>query len=289
MPIKNKTKPTQSRNWCFTDFQLLDMQRIYEGHKDIIRYMCWGQETCPTTNKTHYQGWIQFRNKKRLNGVRGVFQHSGTVKVTVHLESCRGSPEQNDTYCKKDGHWVHLGEFKTQGCRSDLEQIARELMDPSKSLNEVMLDHPEKAIQYGRGMAHLKKIVIEEAAPEWRDVDVEIKWGSTGTGKTRDAMNNLLKGDTFKIQGHQIGKWWDGYKGQKHIVIDEYSNDVPITKMLELLDGYKIRLEVKGSFTFAQWRYVTITTNLRPDEFHTMAKPEHLKAFNRRVNTWTEY
>lgn len=286
MPSKkqSRAKPTQSRNWCFTDFELLNLETIYAENSDIIRYMCWGAEVCPQTERQHYQGWIQFRNKKRMGGVKTLFR---TKKI--HVESCRGSPEQNDTYCKKDGAWVHKGKFLSQGCRSDLEQIARELMDPKKTLNQVILDHPEKAIQYGRGFAHLKKVVLEEAAPNWRNVFVEVKWGKTGTGKTRDAMNNLLKDDTFKIQGHQIGKWWDGYHGQKHIVIDEYSNNVPISKMLELLDGYKIRLEVKGSFTFAQWTYVTITTNLKPDEIHENARPEHRAALQRRVDTWTEY
>ncbi len=284
-----KSKPTQSRNWCFTDFELLPLNEIYENNKDIIRYMCWGLETCPTTGRKHNQGWIQFRNKKRLNGVRGAFKHSDVPKIKIHLESCRGSPEQNDTYCKKDGHWVHIGKFKTQGCRSDLEQIARELMDPNKTFNEVVLDHPEKSIQYINGMLKVHKVILEERTPAWRNVSVNIFHGSTGTGKTRDAMNNLHRDDTYKIQGHQIGKWWDGYMGQKHIVIDEYSNDVPIQKLLCLLDGYKLRLEVKGSFVYANWTHVTITTNLSPDEFHPMAKLEHQKALERRITQWVPY
>ena len=60
---------SQSRNWCFTDFELLNFEQIYEENKDLIRYICVGNEICPKTKKKHKQGWIQFINKKRMNGV----------------------------------------------------------------------------------------------------------------------------------------------------------------------------------------------------------------------------
>lgn len=162
-------------------------------------------------------------------------------------------------------------------------------MDPNKSLTDVMLAHPEKAIQYGRSMQFLKQKIMNRQAPDWRNVNVELKYGLTGTGKTRDAMNTLYKNDTYKIQGHDIGTWWDGYEGQKCLVIDEYSNDMQIQHLLNLLDGYKVRLPVKGSFVYANWTCVIITTNLELDEIHPLAKQAHQDALWRRINTTTKY
>jgi len=279
---------TQSRNWCFTDFEMLDLDDLFNKNSDIIRYLCWGREVCPTTLKEHFQGWVQFRNKKRLGSVKNLFANT-EGKQKTHFESCKGTPLQNDVYCKKGGDWTHLGKYKSQGCRSDLEQIARELMDPNTTLRDVMMDHPEKAIQYGRSMQFFKQKVQEEQAPDWRNVDVSLYYGLTGTGKTRDAMNTLYKNDTYKIQGHDIGTWWDGYEGQKMLVIDEYNNDVKITRLLQLLDGYKVRLPVKGSFVYANWTSVIVTTNLEIDEIHSLAKEQHRDALWRRINTITKY
>ncbi len=81
----------QSRNWCFTDFDLLDLSEIYNTHIDIIRYICWGKEICPKTKKKHNQGWVQFLNKKTMGGVKRVF---GTKKLC--LFACKGSEFQNE-------------------------------------------------------------------------------------------------------------------------------------------------------------------------------------------------
>ncbi len=116
--------PCQSRNWCFTDFELLDWDKIYNEYKDIIQYICWGTETCPTTQKTHLQGWIQFSNKKRMNGIKKVCQSK-----KIHLESCRGTQEQNDKYCKKENKYKTIGSFIKQGQRTDLENIKKKITE----------------------------------------------------------------------------------------------------------------------------------------------------------------
>jgi hypothetical protein len=87
----------------------------------------------------------------------------------------------------------------------------------------------------------------------------------------------------YKIEGYNLS-WWQDYCGEKIIVIDEYDNNVPITQMLNFLDGYKLRLNVKGSHTYAAWEEVHITTNLRLEELHANAKPAHRKAFFRRIS-----
>jgi hypothetical protein len=87
----------------------------------------------------------------------------------------------------------------------------------------------------------------------------------------------------FKISGDAL-QWWDGYDGEKSILIDEYDNQIPITRLLNLLDGYHLRLPVKGGFTYAAWTKVIITTNLNPLELHPNAKQQHRAALHRRIN-----
>ncbi len=110
---------TQSRNWCFTDFDLLDWSKIFKREEDI-RYICWGLETCPQTKKKHYQGWIQIDKKKRLGGMKKVCQSK-----KLHLEACRGTEGQNEKYCQKDNLYKKEGEFTTQGKRTDLDELKK--------------------------------------------------------------------------------------------------------------------------------------------------------------------
>ncbi len=111
---------------------------------------------------------------------------------------------------------------------------------------------------------------------------VEIHTGPTGTGKTRACYDS----DAFMIHGDSLD-WWDGYCGEKTLVIDEYSNQISLTKLLGILDGYQLRLPIKGGFTYARWTTVKITTNL--GELHEKAKWEHRCALERRVTNTINY
>lgn len=272
----------RSRNWCFTDFELLDWPQIYKRDSMMIRYICIGSEICPETNRKHIQGWVQFNKPKRLSRVKSLF---GTKKI--HLEQCRGDEFSNDNYCKKDNQFKSFGKFVSQGQRTDMESAIQELRDGG-SIHELALNRPQLFVQYRNGLKDLKKEFLREDTQHFRKVTVEYVWGETGTGKTRYAwgQKDVFGERPFLIDGCDL-KWWDGYNGEKCIVIDEYSNDIKITKLLKLLDGYPKRLDIKGGFTYAAWTRVIITSNLSPDDLHPMAKAVHQRSLNRRITKIT--
>ncbi len=261
---------SQSRNWCFTDFELLDWAEIYRKDEDI-RYVCWGEETCPKTNRKHYQGWIQVNNKKRLGGIKKTCQSK-----KVHLESCRGTEQDNEKYCQKDNLYTTMGEFKTQEQRTDLDGL-KKILDDGGTLEHIAGENFQAFIQYNRGFQQYKKIIDKRLRKGFRKVKVIHIYGKTGLGKTKLAMSYP---DVYKIQGKAL-QWWDGYDGEKTLVIDEYDNDVPITELLGILDGYQLRLAIKGSFTYANWDTVIITSNYR--KLHRNAKKLHRSALKRRI------
>ncbi len=260
----------QSRNWCFTDFELSDWSKIYSGNDDI-RYICWGLETCPETKKKHYQGWIQVDKKKRLNGIKKLCQSK-----KIHVEACRGTEGDNEKYCQKDNKYTTIGEYKTQGQRTDLEQL-KIIVDKGGTLEDIANANFQAFIQYSRGFLEYKKIIDKRLRKGFRKVKVIHLYGSTGTGKTRKAMD---REDVYKIQGDSM-KWWDGYDGEKNLVIDEYDNQIPCTELLGILDGHQHRLEIKGSFTYANWTTVYITSNIK--KLHRNAKEDHIIALERRI------
>lgn len=149
-------KMCQSRNWAFTEFERVDYELVYAEYKDIIRYICWGEEVCPKTKKTHYQGWIQFFNKKRMRGVKKVLK-----STKVHVERCKGDEFSNDKYCKKDNKFKSFGKFVCQGQRTDLEAIHKKLYD-GVPLKTVAKDHFETYCRYRNGIRDVAQWAEDE-------------------------------------------------------------------------------------------------------------------------------
>jgi len=277
MAQSTKKVITRSRNWCFTDFKNIDFKTIYSNNTDVIRYICVGKEVCPKTKKEHNQGWVQFTTPRRMNGVKRIL-----ASKSIHLEPCYGTEFDNDKYCTKDGKYWQDGKFITQGHRTDLEQIKNNI-DNGASLHDIANDNFDLFLRYRQGFKSYKQMVDKKKRSLFRKVKVKVISGPTGCGKTRKAMKDPL--NTYKIEGNSL-EWFDGYDSESILVIDEYNNNVKITKLLNILDGYQLRLPIKGGFTYANWTKVVITTNLHREELHAQAKPEHINALNRRIRKW---
>ncbi len=181
----------------------------------------------------------------------------------------------------KDGQYHTMGEFITQGQRLDLEQM-KKMIDEGGNLQQVADANMQIFCQYNRGINQYIQMQEKKQRKSFRAVEVIHLFGATGSGKTRLAMED---GDPYKISASQL-KWWDGYDGEETIVIDEYDNNVSITTLLGILDGYQLRLPIKGGFTYANWKKVYITSNY--EELHINAKRLHKKALERRITRHTQ-
>jgi len=279
----------QARNWCFTDFNLCNWNAIFNKYSDIIRYVCFGLETCPSTGTKHYQGWIQFTTKRTQGGVQRICKDDELKKNNkeykinqLHVEPCYGDEFDNEKYCKKEGKFTHLGKFLSQGARTDLEMI-RKLIADETPMKQIADDFFDTWCRNYKAFEKYREMLNQDKYKNFRHVEVEVIQGKTGQGKTRRAMEDA----TYKINADDL-QWWDGYNGDKCIVIDEYSNQLPITKLLNLLDGYQLRLPIKGGHTYAYWNKVFITTNKDWDDWHPHAFDEHRNALLRRITKWTK-
>lgn len=269
-----------SRNYCITFFNEPKMKQIYCDDTEEypigieeMRYIIIGEEICPKTKKKHWHAYVEFFKPKRIAGVKKLFKD-----LTIHCEKRRGTREQARDYCKKEQNYEEFGKWISgQGHRTDLEDIIEELQN-GKKLSEVMMENPKTYCRYRNGLKDIASNVTKNNSKEFRQLEVTLLTGPTGCGKTREAMKNA----SYKIQGSQLA-WWQDYEGEESIIIDEYSNDIKITELLAILDGYQLRLNIKGSHTYANWTKVYITTNLKPDELHKDAKPAHKDALFRRI------
>ncbi len=261
----------RSRNWLFTDFTCSDLKQQFDDEQSGIRYLCFGNEVCPRTQREHHQAWIQFEKPVSRSTVQRILCLPG-----CHSEIMRGSCEENERYVTKDGDVTRYGAFVRMGQRVDIDEIRIRIAEGASVLSIADTNFPLWC-RFRQSFATYRMLCQKRATSEWRGrLDVILLAGRTRCGKTRLAS----KYGTYIIGGYQLG-WWDGYSGENCIIIDDFADDIPIQQMLRILDGYQLRLPIKGSFVYACWKRVIVTTNVV--SLYDQAPNEHRDAFRARI------
>jgi len=110
---------------------------------------------------------------------------------------------------------------------------------------------------------------------------VHVYWGRTGAGKSRLAWDQA----TFSAYPKDPStKWWDGYRGQENVVLDEFRGRIAVEHLLRWLDRYPVCVETKGGAVVLRATRLWITSNLSPDQWYPDLDAETLRALRRRLN-----
>jgi len=138
---------------------------------------------------------------------------------------------------------------------------------------------------YVRCYGSLKRIKLDHSKPKARNnVRIEVYYGVSGAGKSHKAWEELGMDNTYlKIP---TTKWWDGYQGEKNVLVDEFRGQVSISLLLTWLDpaGKPLRLETKGGGCNAEFERVILTTNKHPSEWYPEEDEMTKAALMRRLN-----
>lgn len=240
---------TKSRAYQFTWHNPTDEDREYLKQV-TCKYLCWGEEICPTTGREHLQGLIVFENQRSFEAVRKtIFQSKH------HIEAAR-STEALIKYNKKDGKFFETGVQPKQGERTDLiEQFER--VRNGATDRELWIADPASMVRYHKAFKAARLDMMEHRTE--RPI-VAWLWGGTGTGKTSAAMN--LGRSVYIKDGTQ---WWDGYVQQDIILIDDFDGKWPFRDLLRLLDAYPYQGQVKGAYVKINSPMIVITCEFPPD------------------------
>lgn len=107
-----------------------------------------------------------------------------------------------------------------------------------------------------------------------------VYWGKTGTGKSKKAWDQA----GWKAYPKDPNtKFWDGFQGQDHVVIDEFRGMISISHMLRWLDRYPVIVEIKGSAIALTATKIWITSNLNPRMWYPDADAATVEALLRRL------
>lgn len=258
---KTEINLQRSRNWCFTinNPTYNDVEALHQIFDIKNDYLIIAFET-GESGTDHIQGFIHF----------GITARSGCVLKKyfprAKIFKCVGSIQSNINYCKKgeqpkdeydkmktkgpnyglNAEFVEQGvKPKGQGKRSDLLAVQEDI-DEGLSVSEISEKHFSTFIRYNKG---IEKYMA--AHMQHRTEMPEVYWfyGTTGSGKSRTAIELAYKfGYDYYIKDSSH-KWWDGYMQQPVVIIDDYEYKPGVMSfkyLLRLLDRYRLSVEVKG-------------------------------------------
>lgn len=245
-----------------------------------VQYLCYSPEICPTTKRKHWQGYIFFKSKDgySIKKAQKILGGKYTIKPA------NGTPMQNKIYCgfdnyekkeadgtikKKDKNplFKEFGEFPSQGKRTDLIEIKNEIFK-GKKVDDICVEDPLLYHQYGRTLEKLEDIYLMR---QFRTEMPETIWyyGKTGVGKSHTAFQGYNP-DTHYLLNVKDGGFWDGYVGQKTVIINEFRGEINFQDLLQICDKWPYGCKRKGKAKIPLLaNKIIITSCKRPEDIYT--------------------
>ena len=256
-----------SKTWVYTLNNFLDTDVEQFKAFTVNKHRCCKE--IGDSGTLHLQGAITFKRAYRLTQLK-------KLNERVHWEIAKVQDAEN--YCTK-GEIVIDSNNGKQGARSDLKAVVDQLKK-GDTMQAIAEEFPELYIKYHKGLSALKK-EIQPRIKDFTKTSVTVFWGPPGCGKTRKVHE--LEDNVYNVMEPINGSlWFDGYEGQEAILFDDFYGWIKYHMLLQLLDGYKMQLPVKGSTVWKNWTRVYITSNKQFTEWYDRTE---CKALERRITS----
>lgn len=225
----------------------------YDSLPQKLSYFAYGAETCPTTGRKHLQAFAYAINSLTLAAWKKIFP-------SAHIERMHGTFAQNEKYCSKQSNLTSFGVApQSNGKRRDLTTVCERIL-AGESLKDVSADYPTVYVQYHNGLRSLRDLHSEPY--EHDTVRGTWIWGVAGAGKSHYARTKF-EDRYIKPQN----KWFDGYRGQKSIILEDYDCGKCLGHYLKIwADRWSCTGEVKGGTVQLQHHYFVVTSNYSIEE-----------------------
>ena len=209
-----------------------------------------------------------FKNSRRFAAIKKMFPRA-------NIDLMRGKWSDME-YLIKDGD-VFIEDNAKQGQRTDIHKFVKDAKIESE--DTIIQEHPGAWCKYQRAYQRLREKKEKADSRAFRKLSVTLHWGKTGTGKTRTAYD-----EGAFMWSPSNPEWWDGYEGENILLIDEFYGQMRPERLLHILDGYQLRLPIKGGFTYARWTKVYITSNVNWDKWYQNVPEDVTRALERRIH-----
>lgn len=269
---KKSKQPVRSKGWVFTwhNYTESDLTRLKELP---ARYKSVGKEICPSTKREHLQGYIYFDNAKYLTTLK-------KFSEKIHWEPAKGDDVDNYIYTSKEGEYFTDGVAPSQGQRTDLIN-ARDRIREGTRADDLVMENPVMGHQYGRTLDRMEDIVMRNRFRTEMTIGIWY-WGATGVGKSHCVYQNYSP-ETHYNYPNDNG-WWDAYRQQDTVIINEFRGEIPYKELLELVDKWPktVKRRHREPMPFIS-KTVVITSAMPPQAvYKNLAKEDSLEQLLRR-------
>lgn len=275
------------RSACFVINNYSDEEiQVYRDFADrckgLVGYFEVGESGTP-----HIQGYGEFKSQMTFLRLKKWFPRAD-------IRERLGTPEQAWKYCMKgeqtheeweyyrDNHgggwhgpnWglnaqelITHGTYSEQGKRTEIH-AAVDIIRNGGTIADVIECHPGVAVKYARG---IEMVYNEMAVPRdlGRCPEIIVRWGESGVGKTYSAKHEDWPDEcSYKWSPGTVGKWWNMYKGELKVHIEEFRGSIKFSTLLDLLDGYEFKVETKGGMMQCMAEKFVICSPVHPHNWY---------------------
>lgn len=251
-------------------------------NEDKMQFLQYEREICPKTGKLHWQGVVYFYNKVSFKTAQKLLKIGN-----AHIENIPKSGNRFDAikYTNKDQSTTTVytfGEPPQQGKRCDLIELKDEIFNGTKKVTDIIEENPIMYHMYGRTLEKIEDLKLQKT---WRKEMTQGIWyyGKTGTGKSTTAYENYHPDTCYNRP--KDSHWWDNYKQQPTVIINEFRGDIPFDILLELVDKHPMDVPRRGRcpMPFTS-KLVIITSACHPEQIYkrNLLEQDKMDQFYRR-------
>lgn len=292
MPLMNAGRLPNKIRWFVVTNWNVDCDYEALINKGRVRFIAYGPEVAPTTGREHHQAYM-YMHKDTAHGKLSLKRLGGMFgEIHCKVQPMFGKITDNESYCSKEnaGELIKHGSEPQQGARGDIDEAKEMIMKGDMTADEICVENPGFFHQYGRTLDRMEIIALRQKFRTWMTL---CTWytGHTGSGKSWHCFKAHGEYDPKTHYVKNVNEeWWDGYKGQPIVILNEFRGQIPFTEMLDLIDCWPKTVKWRGkeSVPFLA-RHIVIASIKRPEDVYVnqdqMGEP--WGQWTRRVNVVT--
>lgn len=260
--VHNALPKTRARHWFFTENNPEGGLDVIFGDllsNGIIDYATWqlemGDEGTP-----HYQGYVNFKKQTLFTTVTSILPKA-------HWELCL-DPIAARAYCQKKESRIEgpfeLGIWNPPAEKQRVWKALAEDILAGKKDYELFQKYPMQVITQFKGIANARTIVLPPRSFKTKTILI---FGLPGVGKSRFIHSTFP--EAFWKSPDSL--WFDGYRGEHEMVLDDFYGWLPLGTFLRLADRYPLLLQTKGGHSSMQAQKLLVSSNSLPTDWYKAA------------------
>ncbi|KAF5049095.1 putative viral replication protein [anaerobic digester metagenome] len=256
-----------------------------------IKYFCMADEK-GEDGTPHTHVFVALKSRVRFSKFKKHFP-------PAHIETAKGSVDQNVNYIKKEGEKYENkayskinGTFEewgekppnSKGMRADLTELYEQIK-AGYTTGQIIEDNQDYILFIDK-IERLRLIYLTEKYKNVFRTNLEVIYisGVTRTGKTFGTLKDIGASNTYRVTDYDHP--YDSYAGQPVIIYDEFRSQLSISHMLDALDIYPMELKARYTNKYACYETAIIISNRRLEEQYKdvqLSEPESWYAFLARI------